>query len=80
MVINLDRLALYEGTVREGGYRKGWSVNTVKIEPRAGRSDRSQTSQAQPSGNKKWRYACSRAMWLIDPLLSSGYVNNGRSC
>jgi hypothetical protein len=59
----------------------------VQTESRRGRWDRLQTSQAQPSENKKWRYACrlfvtnnlkEGAMWSIDPLLSGDSLNSGR--
>jgi hypothetical protein len=77
MVMHLDWLVPCEGTARNerpyGG--SSWRVNTVKTEIRGGMWDRSQTSQTQPSEEKKWRYACrplganclkKGAMWRTD--------------
>jgi exonuclease III len=61
------------------------SVISMRSEPQGGRWDWSQTSQSHPSEKEKWWYTCrpfrtntfkERAMWRIDPLLSSDSVNS----
>jgi hypothetical protein len=91
MVVYLNRLTPYHGTARDtqpwgGSNRSSWVI-IVRSEPRRGRWDRSQTSQAQPSEENKWRYASrpfgtnglkERAMWHIDSLLIGDTVNSDR--
>jgi hypothetical protein len=57
----LDRLAPYVGTAWDEQPQgvssgSGWREITMKTKPLEGRQDQSQTTQAQPSEKKKWRY------------------------
>jgi hypothetical protein len=87
VVVHLVRLAPYQGAARDerpwGG--SSWRMNTAENRDTGGRWDRSQTSHAQASEKKKWRYVCrlfgtnnlkEGAMWRIDPLLRGDSVNN----
>jgi hypothetical protein len=90
IVMNLDWLTPYQGATQDkgpwgGSSRSGWRVNTTNNEPRGGRWDQAQTSQAQPSDKKKWWYACrlfrtnsltEAAVWCIDPLLGKDFKTN----